>query len=59
MSAEGTCSVVLGEVTLTEVLSSLPMVAAILDYDRRGRFEQVTTSFTHVLHANLFTETYQ
>lgn len=38
------------KVALTEVLSSFPMVAAILDYVTGGTVEQV---ITHVLNSNL------
>lgn len=44
------------KVVLTEVPSSLPMVAAILNYMRRGWFQLVIASLKHVFNANALTE---
>lgn len=49
-SANNKCKVTLYKVALTEVLSSFPMVAAILDYVTGGTVEHV---ITHVLNSNL------
>lgn len=49
-SANNKRKVTLYKVALTEVLSSFPMVAAILDYVTGGTVEQV---ITHVLNSNL------